>query len=90
MIWEGCQGKKGVQIQEKICPNCGNEVEIMSSDVWVKCNVCGFILYSDLMDCVQNCPKARECVGDAYYERLMEAARQRQEQLEQLADSDEW
>lgn len=90
MLFEGCQGNKGVQIQEKVCPNCGNTVELMSSDVYAQCEDCGFTVYSDLMECVQRCPKARECVGDAYFERLMAARRQWEAQMNALQDDDQW
>lgn len=90
MLLEGCQGKKGVQIREKTCPNCGSSVELMSTDVCAQCEECGTVVYSDLMDCVQHCPKARECVGDAYYERLIAAKEQWQARMQALQDDDEW
>lgn len=90
MLLEGCQGNKGVQIQEKTCPNCGNMVELMSSDVFVKCEVCGFPVYSDFMDCVQRCPKAKECVGEEYFARLMAARQQWEAQMNALQDDDQW
>ena len=90
MLLDGCQGRKGNQIQEKVCPNCGNVVELMSSDVFMDCEECGFTVYSDLMDCVQRCPKARQCVGQAYYERLMAARQQWEAQRKALQDDDQW
>ena len=36
MIMEGCQGKpRTPTISEKICPNCGNTIEIFSTDTEV-------------------------------------------------------
>ena len=36
MIMEGCQGKpRTPTISEKICPNCGNPIEIFSTDTEV-------------------------------------------------------
>ena len=90
MILEGCQGKKGVQIQEKVCPKCGNVVELMSTDVFVECDVCGATVYSDLIDCVQRCSKARECVGEEQYARLMAARKQWQAQMKALQEDDQW
>ncbi len=90
MLLNGCQGNKGIQIQEKVCPNCGNVVELMSSDVFVPCEVCGFTVYSDLMECVQRCSKAKECVGEAYYERLMAARAQWEAQMNAMQDDDAW
>ena len=90
MILEGCQGKKGPQILEKTCPRCGATVELLSTDLSVQCGNCGETVYSDLMDCSQRCPKARECLGEKAYER-MAAARDawRRERL-RLQESDEW
>lgn len=90
MLFEGCQGKKGVAIQEVCCPNCGNTVELMSSDVFAECEECGFTVYSERMECVQRCPKARECVGDAYFARLMAAREQWETQMQALQDDDLW
>ena len=30
MIMEGCQGKPQISIMDKICPQCGHEIEIFS------------------------------------------------------------
>lgn len=89
MLFEGCQGNKGVQIQEKTCPNCGNVVELMTSDVYTECEECGCTVYSDLMECVQRCSKAKECVGEDYYQRLMQARKKWEAHMEALND-DEW
>ena len=40
MIFEGCQGKKDITIEDKICPNCGAELEIFSIDTSVTCEKC--------------------------------------------------
>ncbi len=90
MLFDGCQGKKGTQIQEKVCPNCGNTVEILSCDASAACEKCGFIVYNDLIDCVQRCSKARQCVGQAQYERLMAARKQWEAQMNALQDDDQW
>lgn len=90
MLFEGCQGNKGVQIREKVCPNCGRAVELMSTDVYTQCEECGFTVYSDLVDCVGSCSRARECLGESYYLRLMEARKQWEEQMKQLQNDDEW
>ena len=74
MIFEGCHGNKGAEVQEKVCPQCGETVEIFSTDVSVECENCGFTVYNDIINCIQWCEFARECVGDTMYERLMEVA----------------
>jgi NADH pyrophosphatase NudC (nudix superfamily) len=55
----------------KRCPNCGEEVELFSNDVSVKCSNCGFEVYNDIASCVQWCRYAKECVGTELYNRLM-------------------
>lgn len=89
MLFDGCQGNKGVQIQEKTCPVCGSTIELMSSDVFAECEECGTVLYSDYMECIGRCAKAKECVGEAYFQKLMDAkeAWQVQRLVEQ---DDEW
>ena len=80
MIMEGCQGKpRTPTISEKICPNCGNPIEIFSTDTQVACDKCGFVVYNDTLSCVQWCKYARKCVGDEMYERMMEIARRQKE-----------
>jgi NADH pyrophosphatase NudC (nudix superfamily) len=52
------------------CPQCGEEIEIFSNDVSVKCSSCGFTVYNDILSCVQWCKYARECVGEETYRNL--------------------
>ena len=40
----GCQGKpRTPTIHEKVCPQCGEIIELFSIDTEVKCEKCGFI-----------------------------------------------
>ncbi len=81
MIMDGCQGKpRTPTLEEKVCPQCGNTIEIFSTDTQVTCDVCGFIAYNDSLSCVQWCKYARQCVGDEIYERMMEIAAQQKKQ----------
>ena len=42
MIMDGCQGKpRTPTIEDRICPNCGNPIEIFSTDTEVACDKCG-------------------------------------------------
>lgn len=84
MIFEGCQGKpRTPTLEEKICPRCGNVIEVFSTDTEVACDKCGFVAYNDSLSCVQWCPYARKCVGDEMYEHMMEiAAMQKQRATE--------
>ncbi|MBQ1415354.1 MAG: hypothetical protein IIY92_05405 [Lachnospiraceae bacterium] len=74
MIMEGCQGQKGVEIYDKVCPQCGHEIEIFSVDTEAVCENCGFKIYNDTLNCVQWCQYARQCVGDEMYEHLMKVS----------------
>jgi hypothetical protein len=55
----------------KKCPQCGEEVEVFSNDVSVACSNCGFVVYNDIMTCVQWCKYAKECVGEETYDKIM-------------------
>ena len=67
MLYSGCQSKsKEISIAEKICPQCGNPVEVFSTD-------------NDMLSCVQWCKYARKCVGDQMYEQMMEIAKHNKE-----------
>ena len=84
MLYSGCQSKsKEISIAEKICPQCGNPIEIFSTDTQVTCEVCGFVAYNDSLSCVQWCKYARQCVGDEMYERMMEIAAQQKRKPKQ-------
>ena len=86
MIYEGCQSKsKELSLEEKICPQCGNTVEVFSVDTEVVCDRCGFTIYNDTLSCVQWCKYARKCVGDEMYERMMKVA-QHQKQKRREAE----
>ena len=83
MIMDGCQGKpRTPTIIEKTCPQCGNEIELFSSDTEVTCDNCGFIVYNDTLSCVQWCKYARQCVGDEMYEVMMKIAERQKEETE--------
>lgn len=71
MIMSGCQGKPQVGILEKTCPNCGHEVELFTIDTEATCENCGFVIYNDLLSCVQWCKYAKQCVGEEMYEHMM-------------------
>lgn len=84
MLMEGCQGKpRTPTIHEKICPNCGNIIEIFSTDTEVACDKCGFIAYNDSLSCVQWCAYAKKCVGEEMYNHMMEIAAMQKEKARQ-------
>ena len=83
MILQGCQSKsKEITIQDKICPRCGQEVEIFSVDTQAVCENCGYVIYNDTLSCVQWCRYAKQGVGEETYERLMAFVRLRRQREE--------
>ena len=84
-MMDGCQGKpRTPTIIEKICPVCGNEIEMFSIDSEMACEHCGFVAYNDTLSCVQWCAHAKQCVGEEMYNHMMKiAARQKQEAAEE-------
>ena len=84
MLMEGCQGKpRTPTIHEKICPQCGNVIEIFSIDTEVSCDRCGFVAYNDSLSCVQWCKYAKQCVGEEMYRHMMEVAALQKEKAAQ-------
>ena len=80
MILHGCQAKpKTPTIIEKICPNCGHEIELFSIDTEMACEHCGFVAYNDTLSCVQWCKHAKECVGEEMYAQMMKLLESRKE-----------
>ena len=53
------------------CPQCGEEVEVFSNDISVKCSNCGFVVYNNIVSCVEWCKYAKECVGEETYRKIM-------------------
>jgi ribosomal protein S27E len=68
----GAANLKTPTLAIKKCPQCGEEAELFSNDVAVKCSKCGFVIYNDIASCVQWCKHARECVGEEMYRKLTE------------------
>ena len=86
MIFHGCMAKpKTPTIQEKICPQCGNVIELFSIDPQMPCDHCGFVAYNDTLSCVQWCQYAKDCVGEEMYNQLMQVAAQNKKKQEDVA-----
>ena len=80
MTYTGCQSKsKEITLTERICPNCGNVIELFSVDTEVACDRCGFVAYNDTLSCVQWCQYAKQCVGEEMYESMMRLAASQKE-----------
>jgi len=73
-MFDHCPGSLNIRtptLEIRKCPQCGEEVEIFSNDVTVACSNCGFIIYNDIVSCVQWCKYAKECVGEEMYTKLV-------------------
>ena len=80
MTYTGCQSKsKEITINERVCPHCGNIIELFSVDTEVACDKCGFVAYKDTLSCVQWCKYAKQCVGEKMYESMMAIAKKQKE-----------
>lgn len=80
MTYTGCQSKsKEITLTERVCPNCGNIIELFSVDTEVACDKCGFVAYNDTLSCVQWCQYAKQCVGEEMYEAMMAIAKRQKE-----------
>lgn len=86
MITGGCQGKpRTPTIHEKVCPKCGNIIELFSIDTEMACEHCGFIAYNDTLSCVQWCQYAKQCVGEEMYAHMMEVLASQKRRKEGVA-----
>ena len=73
MIFSECQSHSHTPTLEEVtCPQCGEIVELFSTDPSAICENCGFTIYNNSLSCVQWCEHARECVGDEAYEHLIQ------------------
>ena len=78
MLFTRCPGAARLRqptIEEKVCPVCGNSIEMFSTDVTATCDQCGFIAYNDAQNCIEWCKYAKQCIGEELYNKLMEGKR---------------
>lgn len=90
MTISGCPGAAAIRgapdLKIKICPECGEEIELFSNEMTTACTRCGFVAYNDTQSCIVWCKYARECVGDEIYEQYIKAQQaQKEEQAAQNA-----
>lgn len=84
---EGCQSKsKEITLIEKVCPKCGEIVEIASIDESAVCDNCGFTIFNDTLNCAMWCEYAVECFGQEKYDQIMKIANR----SNQNKDDDSW
>lgn len=82
----GCMARpRTPTIQEKVCPQCGNLIEMFSIDTQMPCEHCGFVAYNDTLSCVQWCEHAKKCVGEEMYNQMMAVAGQNKGKKEEDA-----
>jgi len=56
------------------CPNCGNEVEMFSDELRIKCRKCGEMVHKEqIPSCIDWCASARQCLGEERWKELNEA-----------------
>ena len=81
-MFDRCPGAANIRtptLTIKKCPQCGDEVEVFSNDISVKCSRCGFEVFNDIESCIQWCKFAKECVGEETYNRLMARVKNKKE-----------
>ena len=74
-MFDSCPGTSRLRTptwEVKICPVCGNEIELFSTDICMPCDKCGFVAYNDTQSCISWCKYAKLCVGEELYNKLME------------------
>jgi NADH pyrophosphatase NudC (nudix superfamily) len=79
-MFDRCPGAGNIRtptIKIKKCPECGEELEIFSTDIKVHCSNCGFTVYNDLDSCIQWCKYAEKCVGEELYKKLKKREKNR-------------
>lgn len=80
----GCQARpRTPTIVEKVCPKCGNLIEMFSIDSQMACDKCGFVAYNETLSCVQWCEYAKQCVGEEMYEHMMQVAQEQKRRQEE-------
>lgn len=75
-----CPGQDSRKLTVSVhkCPNCGNEVEIFSDELRVRCRKCGEMVYREQTpSCVTWCASARECLGEERWKELNEVMQQK-------------
>jgi ribosomal protein S27AE len=75
-LFERCPGSSNVRtptLSIKKCPQCGEDVEIFSTDTKVACGYCGFVIHNDIASCARWCKYAKECLGEEVHRKLNDA-----------------
>ena len=60
----------------KICPVCGEEIEIWTDEITAACSKCKVtIIREDGATCLDWCKYAKQCVGEKLYNKYLENKR---------------
>ncbi|MFH1087504.1 MAG: phosphohydrolase [Chloroflexota bacterium] len=68
-----CPGQDAgvLRVELHKCPECGEELEIFSNEVKVKCHKCGKTVFKEkLPTCIEWCASARECLGEEKWKQV--------------------
>ena len=68
-----CPGQDMRNLRSAIykCPNCGNEVEMFSDELRIRCKKCREFVYKETTpSCIDWCPSARQCLGEERWKAL--------------------
>ena len=67
MSHRSCPGAANITgtptLEIKKCPECGETVEVFSTDREIACPGCGFIVFNDLTSCLRWCRYAEKCLA---------------------------
>jgi ribosomal protein S27AE len=75
VLFDRCPGAANLRtptLAVKKCPQCGNEVEIFSSEPSAACERCGFVIWNDFASCIQWCRYAEQCMGEETVRKFRE------------------
>jgi len=77
---ESCPGSREIRSpfpEELICAFCTKKNEIWSDEPDMICKGCGKTITRDMIpSCIEWCQAAKECLGQAKYERLIKKLRE--------------
>ncbi len=68
-VISGCAGISSLRtptLTIKKCPQCGDDLELFSSDFEVQCNKCEFTVFNDQNLCIHRCAYAKDCVESTF------------------------
>ncbi|MFH0941545.1 MAG: phosphohydrolase [Chloroflexota bacterium] len=65
------QDTRNLRVELYKCPNCGEEVEIFSDEIKMRCPRCLKPVYRERMPaCIDWCASARQCLGEERWRQL--------------------